>query len=162
MVTLQNRHSSWVSLYHVKSNFEEFIFTVFLRFLHFILIYPFRPESGSMHFDWENAFQDKNYQCLFSAFYIPEYRKLCSLMFRTSLCSEHVCVLNHVWLFATLWTVARQAPLCMGLFMEEYWSGLPLPSPGDLPSPSTEPVSSISCTCRQILYHWATWSSEQV
>ena len=105
-----------------------------------------------MHFDWENAFQDKNYQCLFSALYIPEYRKLCSLMFRTSLCSEHVCVLNHVWLFATLWTVARQAPLCMGLFMEEYWSGLPLPSPGDLPSPSTEPVSSISCTWRQILY----------
>ena len=44
-----------------------------------------------------------------------------------------VCMLNHcspVWLFATLWTVARQAPLSMGSFRQEYWGGLPLPSPG--------------------------------
>ena len=42
---------------------------------------------------------------------------------------------------ATPWTVARQAPLSMGFSRQEYWSGLPLPSPGDLPDPGIEPVS---------------------
>ena len=40
-----------------------------------------------------------------------------------------------VRLFATLWTIARQAPLSMGFPRQEYWSGLPFPSPGDLPNP---------------------------
>ena len=40
-----------------------------------------------------------------------------------------VCVLNHVLFFATPWTAARQAPLSMGFSRQEYWSGLPLPSP---------------------------------
>ena len=44
------------------------------------------------------------------------------------------CMLNHVWLFATTWTVAYQAPLFMGLFWLEYWSGFPFPPPGDLPT----------------------------
>ena len=43
--------------------------------------------------------------------------------------------------FVTLWTVALQAPLPMGFFRQESWSGLPLPPPGDLPSPGTEPGS---------------------
>ena len=41
--------------------------------------------------------------------------------------------LSHVQLFATPWTVARQAPLSTGFPRQEYWSGLPFPSPGDLP-----------------------------
>ena len=40
--------------------------------------------------------------------------------------------------FATAWTVAWQAPLCMGFLMQEYWSGLPCPHPGDLPNPVIE------------------------
>ena len=44
-----------------------------------------------------------------------------------------------VWLFAALWTIAHQAPLSMGLSRQEYWSGLPFPSPGDLPDPGIEP-----------------------
>ena len=39
----------------------------------------------------------------------------------------------------TPWTVARQAPLSMGVSRQEYWSGLPFPSPGDLPDPGIEP-----------------------
>ena len=46
--------------------------------------------------------------------------------------------------FATPWTVARQAPLSMGFPRQEYWSGLPLPPPGDLPNPGIEPTSSVS------------------
>ena len=41
----------------------------------------------------------------------------------------------------TPWTVAHQAPLSMGFSTQEYWSGLPFPSPGDLPEPGTEPWS---------------------
>ena len=43
--------------------------------------------------------------------------------------------LSRVWLFATPWTVAYQAPLSMGFSRQEHWSGLPFPSPGDLPDP---------------------------
>ena len=48
---------------------------------------------------------------------------------------------SHVRLFATLWTVARQAPLTMGFSRQEYWSGLPFPSPEDLLDPGIEPGS---------------------
>ena len=57
------------------------------------------------------------------------------------------CLLSHfscVQLFATLWTVAHQDPLSMGLSSQEYWSGLPCPPPGDLPDPGIEPVSPTS------------------
>ena len=37
--------------------------------------------------------------------------------------------------FATPWTIALQAPLSMGFFRQEYWSGSPFPTPGDLPDP---------------------------
>ena len=49
--------------------------------------------------------------------------------------------LSRVQLFATLWTVAYQASLSMGFSRQEYWSGLPFPSPGDLPDPGIEPRS---------------------
>ena len=48
---------------------------------------------------------------------------------------------SHVWLFATPWTVAYQAPPSMGSSRKECWSGLPFPSPGDLPKPGIEPRS---------------------
>ena len=59
---------------------------------------------------------------------------------------RHTCVcivqpLSRVQLFATPWTLACQAPLSMGFPKEEYWSGLPLPPPGDPPSPGMEPLS---------------------
>ena len=44
-------------------------------------------------------------------------------------------------LFETPWTVAHQAPLSMGFSRQEYWSGLPLPSSGDLPNPRIKPGS---------------------
>ena len=51
------------------------------------------------------------------------------------------CMLSHVLLFATPWTVALQAPLSMGFSRQEYWGGLPFLSPGDLPNPGIEPRS---------------------
>ena len=46
-----------------------------------------------------------------------------------------------VQLFETLWAVTGQAPLSMGFSKQEYWSGLPFPSPEDLPDPGDEPWS---------------------
>ena len=52
----------------------------------------------------------------------------------------------------TPWTVALQAPLSMGFPRQEYWSGLPFPSPGDLPDPRTKPVFS-SMRCIMLFLH---------
>ena len=48
---------------------------------------------------------------------------------------------SHVWLFVTLWTMAHQAPLCMGFSRQEFWSELPCTSPEDLPNPGIQPPS---------------------
>ena len=61
--------------------------------------------------------------------------------YKTDLKEVPVCMLSHVWLFATPWTVAQQAPLSMGFSRQEYWSRLPFPSPGDLPDPGIKPAS---------------------
>ena len=50
-------------------------------------------------------------------------------------------LLSHVWLFATPWTVAHQAPPSMEFSRQEYWSGVPFPFLGDLPDPGIEPRS---------------------
>ena len=49
--------------------------------------------------------------------------------------------LSRVRLFVTPWTVGYQASPSMGFSRQEYWSGLPFPSPGDLPNPGIEPGS---------------------
>ena len=52
-----------------------------------------------------------------------------------------VNLLSCVRLSVTPWTVAYQVPPSMGFSRQEYWSGLPFPSPGDLPNPGIEPRS---------------------
>ena len=52
-----------------------------------------------------------------------------------------VKLLSHVQLFGDPWTVAHQALPSRGFFRQEYWSGSPFPSPGDLPNPGIEPRS---------------------
>ena len=69
------------------------------------------------------------------------------------LCSSSGLVANSCLTLATPWTVAHQAPLSIGLSRQEYWSGLPFPSPGDLPNPGIEPGS---LNYRQILY-WLSY-----
>ena len=51
---------------------------------------------------------------------------------------------SHVQLYATPWTVVHQAPLSMEFSRQNYWSGLPCPSPGDLPNPGIELTSLTS------------------
>ena len=63
----------------------------------------------------------------------------------TYISSFQVCaLLNHVRLFAALWTVAYQAHLSMGFSRKEYRNGLPFATPGDLPDLGIEPTSLVS------------------
>ena len=59
------------------------------------------------------------------------------------LTNDYTCVslLSCVRLFVTPWTVVYEAPPSMGFSRQEYWSGLPFPSPGDLPDPGIKPQS---------------------
>ena len=67
---------------------------------------------------------------------------------------------SHTRLFATPWTVACQAPLSTGFPRQEYWSGLPFPSPGDLPNPRTEPASPMSPALSGLFFTIsATWKA---
>ena len=68
------------------------------------------------------------------------WRKLSTEELKLLNCEE-VKLLSHVRLFATPWTVAYQAPPSMGFSRQEYLSGLPFPSPGDLPDPGIKPRS---------------------
>ena len=65
----------------------------------------------------------------------------------------YVCMLSrfgHVRLFATMWTIAHQAPLSMGFSRQRYWNGLSCPSPGDLLDPGIKPTS--------LTLHWQAGS----
>ena len=63
---------------------------------------------------------------------------------RGCVCVSEISRFSRVWLFATPWSVACQAPLFMGFFRQEYWRGLPLTSPGDLPDPGIKLTSLVS------------------
>ena len=69
--------------------------------------------------------------------------QICPLINPISVCAR-MHTLHHVWLFTTQWTVACQALLSMRFLRQEYWSGLPCPSPGDFPNPGIQPVFLIS------------------
>ena len=72
-----------------------------------------------------------------------------------------VCMLSRfsrVWLFATPWTIAHQAPSSMAFSRQEYWSGL-FSSRGSFPLWDPTYVSYISCTGRRVLYHSSTWEA---
>ena len=67
---------------------------------------------------------------------------------------------SRVQLFAIPWTVAHQAPLSMEFSMQEYWSGLPCPPPGDLPNPEIEPESlPFPALASRFFTNSATWEA---
>ena len=78
-----------------------------------------------------------------------------SVCYYWSVCAVVSCF-SHVQLFLTPWTVALQDPMSMGFSRQEYWSGLPFPSPGDLPNPGTEPVLSMSPALTGVFFNTST------
>ena len=73
--------------------------------------------------------------CIYIYVYTCMYAYMLLLLF------SHEVVSNFS---VTPWTVVHQAPLSMGFSRQEYWSGLPFPSPGELPKPGIKPASSAS------------------
>ena len=66
-----------------------------------------------------------------------------------------------VQLFATLWTIAYQAPRVKGFSWQEYWSGFPCPPPGDLPNPGIKPESLMSPALASVFFTTsATWEAQ--
>ena len=90
-----------------------------------------------MRFNNEETISMATYHALTAAFRL--------LDFYFSVCMSAQS-LSHVWLLVARWIVACQAPLSIGFPRQEYWSGLPFPTPGDLPDPGvkTEPHTSPS------------------
>ena len=94
--------------------------------------------------------------CLYSSIYLLGWvfgailcstMAICILLCFSSSISPHIlcmCVLSHVWLCVTPWTVALQAPLSMGFSQQEYRSGLQFSSPGNLPDPGIKSMSTLS------------------
>ena len=69
---------------------------------------------------------------------------------------------SHVRLYVTPWTVAHQAPLSMGLPKQEYWRGLPFPSPWDFPNPVTKPTLLASpILVARFFTTSATWETQR-
>ena len=94
----------------------------------------------------EGAENSSNHVYVWSRVYVKQ--NLCYVL--------NACLLSclsHIQLFVTLWTIALQIPLSMGFSRQEYWSGSPCPSPGDLPNPGLELTSHVFCVGRWVLYH---------
>ena len=70
-----------------------------------------------------------------------------------------VCIqsLGRVWLLVIPWAVAWHAPLSMGFVRQKYWSGLPYPTPGDLPNSGIKPGPP--ALAKGFFYHCATWEA---
>ena len=110
---------------------------------------------------WETLVWRQNYSPGCEKSVLSLGQPLCS-------CSGHTCeFLSRVWLFATPWTVARQAPLPMGFPRQEYWSGLPFLSPRNLLHPRIEPRSpALKADClpsepQTKLWCWEDWGQEE-
>ena len=84
-------------------------------------------------FNWKKSTNYLAYKML--------YYSVCVCVFHAHASTS---LLTRVQLFATLWTVSHQAPLCMKFSMQEYWSGLSFPTPENLPDAGTEPTSLVS------------------
>ena len=97
---------------------------------------------------WTGVFKIEDKQSIFSQGFIvspwgPDRERwhACKGVFWKMCVCVCLCVFrcfSHVWLFETPRTVAHQAPMSMGFSRQEYWSGLPFPSPGNLPDPGIE------------------------
>ena len=149
-----------------------FIFRIFIYFLTFWLWWIFVAACGlsliavtgatlqlqcaSLSLQWLLLLQSPGFRVQ-RALVVVAHRLRCPTacgIFSAAVAAA-LSLLSHVRLFATSWTVAQQAPLSMGFPRQEYWSGLPFPSLGDLLDPEIKPMSPA-----WVLHQWATWKAQ--
>ena len=104
------------------------------------------------------AQENKGCHCFhFFPIYFPSFQNLSELKYCMVLM---LSCLSDVRLFVILWTAVCQAPLSMGFSRQEYWSGFPCSSPGDLSNPGIEHVSLTSCAlANEFFTTSATWEA---
>ena len=131
--------------YHITGNKSNVIFKLFIGF-HFLESYrSFSPSLQRRLGRTKLRFLKISFGCMAVSEFSqrqnqPNKNPIVCFFLRLSrwLCAWVLSPFSHVWLFTTLWTVT---PLSMEFSKQEYWSGLPFPSPGDLSNPGIEPVS---------------------
>ena len=104
------------------------------------------PSSHPYCYKWQD-FLFSHRWIIFWCVYVYIYTHIYVYLYVYVCMCVYACVLSHfsrVGLFETLWTVAHQAPLSMGFSRQEYWSGLPFPTPGDLHNPGIKSASLMS------------------
>ena len=105
---------------------------------------PRGQKSSAIHHADSDALEERPQSPMLRLQGLPWRWPLCNSKIPPSLqFCECMCMFS-VRLFVTLWTVAHQAPLSVGFFRQEYWSGLSFPPPGDLPNPEMEPATPVS------------------
>ena len=111
--------------------------------MNFIIIYRQHPDFAPCSISWLPRFI--SHSCMLCPFLsLSPFTNSHQLLLppltaiHTPIVKVKVKLLHRVRLFVTPWTVAHQAPPSMESSRQEYWSGLPLPSPGDLPDPGIE------------------------
>ena len=102
---------------------------------HFQLIHD---NNGAKNIQWRKDSLQKVVLGNLERYILKNKTKMRTLFYMTHKKEKEVKPLRPVPLFATPWTAARQAPLSVGFSRQEDWSGLPFPSPGDLPNPGIE------------------------
>ena len=120
----------WKDISHIKwkySVWNSMIPSLFKKLMPLIIF-----KNVSIGYFWV-----VNFECVFISLFTYSFQffTILSLCNKGYFCYVTMCMLHHIQFFVTPWTVAHQAPLSMGFFRQEYWSGLPCPPPGDLPHP---------------------------
>ena len=131
-----------------------------LRFMGWQRVQTERLNS-SIYYYWLHNVTLYRYNNLCNHFLIVELFIYFLPMIKYILMQQIMCTQSQVRLFATPWTIASQSSLSMGFFRQGYWSGLPLPPPGDLPDPGMDllhwpadslPLSHLGSLVQQITF----------
>ena len=121
---------SWCSILLMLHNiFNHFLYRLFLTFWYYKQCCHEQPIHILACFSIVCVFQQSKF------------------LIKMLLCCARLCcakLFQSCLTLPPLWTIAHQAPLSLGFSRQEYWSGLPSPSPGDLPNPGIEPASLMS------------------
>jgi len=118
----------------------------FITFILLVSYYVNDSNSTSLLIFWPSSCKRTNF--LWNTYTCVEFLLL---FFQNTQITDMLSLFNTDQIFGTLWTVPCQAPLSMGFPRQEYWSGLPFPSLGDLPTPGLN-------THLLYLLHWQTGS----
>ena len=106
-----------------------------------------KPQMVMTHGEYEQIFTSKKFQTSKKKMGKGKWVWNCTLGNKVNVmywAEMRVCVLSHIWLFVTLWTIVYQVPLSLRFPRQGNWSGLPFPTPGGLLDPGIKPKSPAS------------------